>query len=47
MGVGDHGCLEIALPVGGTGDFNCSDDDPEDDKEGAEKQETFDDFLDP
>ena len=37
------GCLEIALRVvGGVGDFNCSVDDPEHDKQRAEKQNTSD-----
>jgi len=39
------GCLEIAQRVGRGRDFNYSDEDPEHDKQGGEKQQSSDDFL--
>jgi hypothetical protein len=41
--VGGGVCLEIAWQAAGAGDLNYSDDDPEHDKEHAEKQEFSDD----
>ena len=40
------GYLEIALHASGVGDFNCSDDDPEHEKQRAEEQEPSADSLD-
>ena len=45
-GLARSGYLEIALHASGVGDFNCSDDDPEHEKQRAEEQEPSDDSLD-